>query len=148
MLRDSKKMNPLNREETYAEILSLAETGKLTYGVGVISNDMIDAVGIREANRLAMEQALLQVLDKKLKLENSRLFIDGRDNYIFDIWDITPEYIIRGDSKIPQIMAASILAKVTRDKLMIEFEKTFPWYASLHGTKDMAQKLIRKCLKN
>lgn len=85
MLRDSKKMNPLNREETYAEILSLAETGKLTYGVGVISNDMIDAVGIREANRLAMEQALLQVLDKKLKLENSRLFIDGLDNYIFDI---------------------------------------------------------------
>ena len=58
ILRDSKKMSSANREKTYTEILSLAETRKLTYGVGVISNDIIDAVGIREANRQAMELAL------------------------------------------------------------------------------------------
>lgn len=56
-----------------------------------------------------------------------RLLVDGRDNYVFAISDLPqPEYIVRGDSIVPQIMAASILAKVTRDRLMIEFEKTFP----------------------
>lgn len=57
------------------------------------------------------------------------LLIDGRDNYSFDIPDLpVPEYIVRGDSLIPQIMAASILAKVTRDRLMIENEILFPGY--------------------
>ena len=56
-----------------------------------------------------------------------RLLVDGRDNYLFEIPDLPkPEYIVRGDSIVPQIMAASILAKVTRDRLMIECEKTFP----------------------
>lgn len=59
--------------------------------------------------------------------EGLSLLIDGRDNYQFDIPDIPqPEYIIRGDSKIKQIMAASIIAKVTRDHLMCEYEKEFP----------------------
>lgn len=52
----------------------------------------------------------------------SRILIDGRDNYFFDIPDLPePEYIVRGDDKIKQIMAASIIAKVTRDRLMIEY---------------------------
>lgn len=57
------------------------------------------------------------------------LLIDGRDNYSFDIPGLPePEYIVRGDSKIKQIMAASILAKVTRDMIMIDYENTFPGY--------------------
>lgn len=57
------------------------------------------------------------------------LLIDGRDNYSFDIRGLPePEYIVRGDSKIKQIMAASILAKVTRDMIMIDYENTFPGY--------------------
>lgn len=91
---------------------------------------MIDSAGIREANRLAMREALRQIQSTKDKIQNGGfLLIDGRDNYSFDIPDLPiPEYIVRGDSLIPQIMAASILAKVTRDRLMIENEILFPGY--------------------
>lgn len=58
ILRDSKKMTPNDRETTYAEILQLEKVGKLQFGIGVISHDIIDQVGIREANRLAMRGAL------------------------------------------------------------------------------------------
>ena len=89
---------------------------------------MIDTVGIREANRQAMEKALHKVQNTKYKGQSEGfLLIDGRDNYSFNISDLPiPEYIIRGDSKVKQIMAASILAKVTRDRIMIEYERTFP----------------------
>ena len=125
ILRDSKKMNAQMRDVTYEEILQLAEKWKLSYGVGIIPNTIIDTVGIREANRLAMSEALSQVQNNN----TYRLLIDGRDNYIFDIVDLPqPEYIIRGDDIVPQIMAASIVAKVTRDRLMVEYEITLPWY--------------------
>lgn len=92
---------------------------------------MIDLVGIREANRLAMQEALQKIQNTEYKIHNEgiRLMIDGRDNYQFNIPDLPkPEYIVRGDSKIKQIMAASILAKVTRDNLMRDFEQQFPGY--------------------
>ncbi len=69
-----------------------------------------------------MQQALLQIVE----LQSALVLIDGRDNYAFDISVmLKPTYIVRGDSLVPQIMAASILAKVTRDKLMEEHEKIF-----------------------
>jgi len=92
---------------------------------------VIDSCGIREANRRAMLHALQEVQNTEYKIQNEGicLMIDGRDNYQFDIPDLPkPEYIIRGDSKIKQIMAASILAKVTRDNLMRDSEKQFPGY--------------------
>jgi ribonuclease HII len=61
VLRDSKKMSPSQREKTYGDILQLAKRGKLVYGIWIISNSIIDTVGICEANRLAMKEALLQV---------------------------------------------------------------------------------------
>jgi ribonuclease HII len=101
----------------------------LIYGIGIIDNAIIDTLGIREANRLAMQEALNQIQNTKYKRQNQELFlfIDGRDSYSFDILDLPkPEYIVRGDSKIQQIMAVSIVAKVTRDRLMIDLENTFP----------------------
>jgi ribonuclease HII len=129
LLRDSKKMNEKNREITYEEIIELSKKWKLSYGVGIISQTIIDSVGIREANRQAMQKALLQVQNAKCKIQNEEmLLIDGRDNYVFDIPNLLqPEYIIRGDDIVPQIMAASIVAKVTRDRLMTEYETIFPW---------------------
>lgn len=93
-----------------------------------MSNIIIDSVGIREANRLSMEGALYTMKKEKRKeKKGGMLLIDGRDNYVFDIPDLPqPEYIVRGDDIVPQIMAASILAKVTRDKLMIGYEKDLP----------------------
>lgn len=131
ILWDSKKISPIQREKTYHEIISLAAQWKLFYGVWIIANTIIDSVGIREANRLAMEGALSIMTNDEWIMNNERirLFIDGRDKYQFDIqWLPVPEYIVRGDSKIKQIMAASILAKVTRDHLMQDFEIPFPGY--------------------
>ncbi len=117
-------MTQNDREITYAEILQLEKVGKMEFGIGVIDNSVIDQVGIREANRLAMREALDQVKNGGISLK-----IDGRDNYVFDIPGLPePEYIVRGDSKIKQIMAASILAKVTRDRIMVDYEKHFPGY--------------------
>ena len=91
--------------------------------MGIIPHTVIDTVGIREANRLAMREALSQVQNNGI----CRLLIDGRDNYVFDISDLPqPEYIIGGDDIVPQIMAASIVAKVTRDRIMVEYEMTLP----------------------
>lgn len=131
LLRDSKKMTSLEREKTYYHIINLAARGKLVYDVGIISNESIDSLGIREANRCAMQVALDGICNKKFLLKNIgfHLYIDGRDNYQFDIlWIPTPEYIVRGDSKIKQIMAASIIAKVTRDHFMQNLDTRFPGY--------------------
>ena len=103
----------------------------MIYSVGIIENTVIDTVGIREANRRAMSEALTQMKNSKFKIQNegSLLKIDGKDNYTFDIPNVPkPEYIVRGDSKIKQIMAASIVAKVTRDRIMIEYDAVFSGY--------------------
>lgn len=97
----------------------------------MIDATIIDAVGIREANRRAMEGALRSMCNVQCSMCNEGfcLKIDGRDNYIFDIPDLPkPEYVVRGDSKIKQIMAASIIAKVTRDRLMTDYENQFIGY--------------------
>lgn len=132
ILRDSKKMTEKEREKTYDEIISLAQAWKLSYWIGIVSHAVIDTVGIREANRLAMEEALQEIQKKtggKRQKGVVSLKIDWRDNCSFDIPDLpTPEYIVRGDSKVKQIMAASILAKVTRDRIMQDYEDPFPGY--------------------
>lgn len=134
ILNDSKKLSTHERERAYQELIHLAKKWKLFFGVGIIANTIIDSFGIREANRLAMQIALREIQNTEYiclggQNEGICLMIDGRDNYKFDIlWLPTPEYIVRGDSKIKQIMAASIIAKVTRDNLMRDFEKQFPWY--------------------
>ncbi len=119
-------MTANDREETYEEMCKLAQKWKISYGIGVVENTLIDSIGIREANRRAMEIAIRPISEYPNK---SRILIDGRDNYFFDIPDLPePEYIVRGDDKIKQIMAASIIAKVTRDRLMIEYGALYSWY--------------------
>lgn len=130
-LNDSKKLTALHREKTYWEILDLAKRGKISCGVGIVENIVIDEVGIREANRLAMQMALREIKKAQSTKQKGglRILIDWRDNYFFDISSLPkPEYIIRWDLLVPQIMAASILAKVTRDMIMCEQEKMYPGY--------------------
>lgn len=142
ILKDSKQMTEKDRNKTHDEIVRLSQKNKLSYGIGIIDSSIIDSVWIREANRRAMEAALLA-----LENEAKYLLIDGRDNYSFDIDLPEPEYIVRGDSKVKQIMAASILAKVTRDHIMTQYEEKFPWYGfqkhKWYGT-EMHQKALKK----
>lgn len=140
-------MTPKDREKTYQEILHGADSWKLVYGIGIISNDIIDSVGIREANRLAMQEALYKIQSVKIN-HDALILIDGRDNYLFDVPDLPrPKYIVRGDSLVPQIMAASVMAKVTRDRLLIEYEDVYPGYGFLqhkgYGTQ-IHQKALKK----
>lgn len=144
ILRDSKKMTQKEREKTYDEILDLAHREKLCYWIGIIDGTTIDTVGIREANRLAMSTALSQLQSHP----QERLLVDGRDNYVFDIPDLPPpEYIIWGDSLVPQIMAASVIAKVTRDRIMTEYEEKIVGYGFArhkgYGT-EIHQKALKK----
>jgi ribonuclease HII len=80
-------MTPLEREKTYRHILELSARKKLFFTVGIVSNTIIDAVGIREANSLAMQEAIrkIQRAQSKEQKVGIRLIIDGRDNYQFDI---------------------------------------------------------------
>ena len=137
---DSKKLTEKKREELYSEIVSLASEWKLYFWVGVVDNYMIDEINIRQANREAMRRALVEVQRKIPKdFENISVVIDGRDNYEFEELEQKPLYLVWGDGKVPEIGAASIIAKVFRDKLMKQYATLYPelwldtnaWY----GTK-------------
>jgi ribonuclease HII len=128
LLNDSKKLSPKKRKEIFWMIQESIKKWLCFGWIGIVSSKIIDQVGIREANRLAMQEALRQVLSQVW--ENFELIkIDGRDNYKFEnIEQKNIEYIIRGDTFISEIQAASILAKVSRDILMENFAEVYPAY--------------------
>jgi len=115
------------------------------YSVGIIDSTIIDRVGIREANRLAMEQAMKQVFDCTDCI--AKIQIDGRDNYRFrGIDPKTIEYIVRGDGFIKEIQAASIIAKVTRDRAMRKYAEQYPNYG-FDQHKGYGTRLHAHCLE-
>lgn len=124
---DSKRLSALGRERAYQEILE-----KALIGVGIIGEDIIDKVNIHQATILAMEEAVLN-LDNIPGL----LLIDGNVRLRLAYPQIT---IIKGDQKSLSIACASIVAKVTRDRLLRFYDGLFPDYGfSSHkgyGTKD------------
>ena len=108
-LNDSKKLS----EKKRLKIEKIIKTKALAYSIGIVSAKEIDKLNILNASFLAMHRAL-EKIDKKFKL----ILIDGP--YFNKFKNYTHHCIIRGDSKIDSIAAASVLAKNTRDKLMIE----------------------------
>ena len=119
-LTDSKKLSEKKRDLFYDYIIKNS-----IYGVGVISEDIIDEVNIYEATKLAMVEAINEVR-KQVNLEH--VLIDAMP---LDL-DIDTTSIIKGDSKSISIAAASVVAKVTRDKMMYELDEKYPMY----GFKD------------
>ena len=127
-INDSKKLSEAKREELFDIIKEQA----LDYGIGIVDNEEIDEYNILNATYMAMKKAL-----NCLKNTPDYLLIDAAT--IPGI-DIHQKPIIKGDSKSISIAAASILAKVTRDNIMYQYDEIFPEYGFKshkgYGTKE------------
>lgn len=115
-LNDSKKLSEKKREELYDQIMENA----LATGIGFVSPERIDEIGISPAVAEAMREAIGQ-----LKIRPSLLLIDAVKIPEVDIKQVP---IIKGDAKSASIAAASIIAKVTRDRLMVQYDGLMPEY--------------------
>ena len=113
-LTDSKKLSEKKRNEFYDYLIK-----NTIYGLGIIGPDIIDEVNIYEATKLAMKDAI-----SNCSVRPEHILIDAMP---LDI-DIPTTSIIKGDLKSITISAASVIAKVTRDNMMIELDKKYPMY--------------------
>lgn len=117
LINDSKKLSEKKREEYYDYIMENS-----IVGISIISNEVIDEINIYEASRKAMMEAISEV-QKKVNLEY--VLTDAMKLPDLNIPHLP---IIKGDSKSASIAAASIIAKVTRDRLMYDYDKKYPEY--------------------
>lgn len=115
-VNDSKKLSETKREELYDEIMDKA----VSVGLGFVDNDRIDEINILQATYEAMRQAIGKLSPQPDILLNDAVTIPGIS--------IKQVPIIKGDAKSISIGAASIVAKVTRDRMMVEYSHKFPEY--------------------
>ncbi len=115
-LADSKKLSPKKRDLLYDTIKARA----LCFSVAMASVDEIDQLNILQASLLAMQRAV-----KGLRLKPMKVLVDGNR---LPVLDIRAEAIVKGDSKVASISAASILAKVERDRWCVEIDSQYPLY--------------------
>jgi len=119
-IRDSKKLSPIKREKFYK---ILTKQPSIRWGVGIVSEKVIDKINIKNAAELAMERAL-----RKLKTKPGFLIIDGINLKNKKLKNIAHKLIIKADEKVLSCAMASIIAKVTRDKIMMKYHKKYPKY--------------------
>ncbi len=134
-LNDSKKLTEKKREELFSIIKEKA----VDYSIAFASVEEIETFNILEATFIAMNRAI-----NGLKISSDYALIDG--NKIPKGIKIDAEYIIKGDSKSMSVAAASILAKVTRDRLMLQYDKEYPQY-SFNKHKGYGTKLHYEAIK-
>lgn len=116
-VNDSKKLSEKKREKLYDEITNNA----VAWAVGIVDNNVIDEINILEATRRAMKLAI-----EGLKIKPDYILIDAEKKV--DTGGIPYLPIIKGDALSISIASASIIAKVTRDRMMYEYDKIFPVY--------------------
>jgi ribonuclease HII len=116
-LKDSKKLTKLQRERFDVIIQAKA----VAFGLGWASPQELDELGLTAAVRLAMERAVAEI-----KLPYDELIIDG--NYNFLRTNPKSRCIIKADDTVPEVSAASILAKVARDRYMADMAQKYPGY--------------------
>jgi ribonuclease HII len=115
-LADSKILTEKKREKLFDEIIKRSRS----YAIAEATAEEIDTLNILQASLLAMKRAV-----ERLKVQPDFVQVDGNR---CPEWHYASEAIIKGDSKVQAISAASILAKVHRDRLMVEFDQKFPQY--------------------
>ncbi|MDD5769864.1 MAG: epoxyqueuosine reductase QueH [Candidatus Gracilibacteria bacterium] len=127
-LNDSKKLTIKKREKIFNELVKLSnlEKPQVYFGVGIVDNFLIDEINIKQANKEAIRRSLIEILRKIDNKKISGVLIDGNDNYVFNELPKKPIYVIGGDAKILEISAASIIAKVFRDKLIDTYGLLYP----------------------
>ena len=134
-VNDSKKLSEKKRNELYDEIIEKA----CAYGVGIVDEKIIDEINILEATHIAMKKAYEEA-DKMYRERFGKniniLFVDALKIKKVDIKQVS---IVHGDALSISVASASIIAKVTRDRMMIEYDKKYPEYGFAkhkgYGTK-------------
>lgn len=116
-VNDSKKISEKKREKLYEQITQEA----IAWSVGIVDQKEIDEINILNATKKALTTAV-----KELKIKPDRILVDALQG--IDTCGIPYTSIIKGDAKNYSIAAASILAKVTRDRIMLEWDKVYPEY--------------------
>jgi ribonuclease HII len=128
-LDDSKKLTAEKREALF----KIISERSISVGVGIVDNFEIDRINILQASLLAMRLAV-----QELSIAPSQILVDGR--FIIPNLNIKQQAIIGGDGKSESIAAASVIAKVTRDRIMLTIHDRFPQYGfdrhKGYGTKD------------
>jgi ribonuclease HII len=128
---DSKRLSPKQREEAFA----LLQEKALAIGVGIVEAGEIDRINIHQASLRAMEKAVA-----KLSLIPDFLFIDGLHTLTLPL---PQKAVVKGDQRCLAIAAASIVAKVTRDRIMTDYHREYPEYNFIrhkgYGTKEHIQ---------
>jgi ribonuclease HII len=134
-LNDSKKLSPKRRDELF----DIIKENALSFSVASASVEEIDGLNILEATLLSMRRAVAG-----LTVKPDYLLVDGN---VFRGFGIKGESVVSGDALSPSIAAASILAKVTRDRMCSELDEKFPGYGIAknkgYGTKDHIEALFR-----
>ncbi|MGC8657517.1 MAG: ribonuclease HII [Desulfomonilaceae bacterium] len=134
-LNDSKQLSEPQREKLFSKIQANAKS----IGIGIVQPDIIDTVNIYQATRLAMKNAV-----NDLHLIPEFLLIDGP--LVIDV-KMPQQQIIKGDQLSNSIAAASIVAKVTRDRIMVNLHEQFPLYEFKknkgYGTKQHTVALLK-----
>lgn len=116
-VNDSKKVSEKKREALYEQITNEA----IVWGVGIIDQKEIDEINILNATKKGLTTAI-----KELKVKPDRIIVDALDK--IDTLGIPYTPIIKGDAKCYSIAAASIIAKVTRDRIMRQWDEIYPMY--------------------
>lgn len=116
-INDSKKISEKKREQIYDTITKEA----ISYGVGIVSQEQIDDINILNATKLGLTMAL-----KELSVKPDLIIVDALNK--IDTLGIPYISMVKGDAKVYSVAAASIIAKVTRDRMMQEWDAIYPAY--------------------
>lgn len=122
---DSKKLSEKRREELFDVILEKA----LAWGIGQADHDVIDEINILQATKRAMREAIEEAGSMLRREHGGSIDCVLLDAVELPDLEIPQQSIVKGDARVLAIAAASIIAKVTRDRMMVKYAEEYPWYA-------------------